>query len=389
MAFIENHLVDEFWKSVYPIISSSKKSKILIASTANGTDNLFYRLFTGSERKENNFANSKIYWHEDPRKDEEWKKETMSSLGSVEAFEQEFNCNFIAGGKSAIDLELFEELKIGVREPIQVLDDGAYRVFELPDEDGIYVAGVDTAEGVGRDASVIQVLNLKDLSNITQAAIYHNNLISPYEYTTKLVNVMAHWGNPPCLIERNNQGTGVIDRLVLQHHYENVVSYGASKAGKSVNQQLGMISHTNVKYQMITNSRYWINELKCTTITDTYTLNEYKDFVQNANQTWGAKRGCKDDRVMAMNWALMILHKDIVDQYFEVTAYDENLRPRVIIPLDTGLNRFKNAASIYTLAAEDNNNIGSPSLFGGGMQQDSDMAELEMQGWRLPEGYNF
>ena len=30
LAFIDNHLVEEFWKSVYPIISSSKKSKICV-----------------------------------------------------------------------------------------------------------------------------------------------------------------------------------------------------------------------------------------------------------------------------------------------------------------------------------------------------------------------
>ena len=29
LAFIDDHLVQDFWKSVYPIISSSKKSKIL------------------------------------------------------------------------------------------------------------------------------------------------------------------------------------------------------------------------------------------------------------------------------------------------------------------------------------------------------------------------
>ena len=44
MAFIEPHLVDEFWKSVFPIISSSKKSKAFVCSTANGTQNLFYKL---------------------------------------------------------------------------------------------------------------------------------------------------------------------------------------------------------------------------------------------------------------------------------------------------------------------------------------------------------
>ena len=46
LAFIDNHLVESFWKSVYPIISSSKKSKIFIASTPNGTGNLFHDIYS-------------------------------------------------------------------------------------------------------------------------------------------------------------------------------------------------------------------------------------------------------------------------------------------------------------------------------------------------------
>ena len=33
LAFIDDHLVNDFWKSVFPIISSSKKSKILKKNT--------------------------------------------------------------------------------------------------------------------------------------------------------------------------------------------------------------------------------------------------------------------------------------------------------------------------------------------------------------------
>ena len=49
LAFIPNNLVDSFWKSVYPIISSSKKSKIFVASTPNGSNNLFYNLYTDAD----------------------------------------------------------------------------------------------------------------------------------------------------------------------------------------------------------------------------------------------------------------------------------------------------------------------------------------------------
>jgi hypothetical protein len=92
LAFIEPHLVDDFWKSVYPIVSSSKKSKIFIASTANGTDNLFYKIYSGAEQGENGWASDKILWNEVPDRDEKWKQQTISSIGSREAFEQEFNC---------------------------------------------------------------------------------------------------------------------------------------------------------------------------------------------------------------------------------------------------------------------------------------------------------
>ena len=92
LAFIEPHLVEEFWKSVYPIVSSSKKSKIFIASTANGTGNLFYKLYTGAESGETNWACDKILWNEIPGRDERWKEDTINSIGSIEAFNQEFNC---------------------------------------------------------------------------------------------------------------------------------------------------------------------------------------------------------------------------------------------------------------------------------------------------------
>ena len=90
MAFIEPHLVDEFWKSVFPIISSSKKSKAFVCSTANGTQNLFYRLYNGAETGENGWAYGRILWNEVPGRDEKWAANTKQTIGSDEAWRQEF-----------------------------------------------------------------------------------------------------------------------------------------------------------------------------------------------------------------------------------------------------------------------------------------------------------
>mgnify|MGYP006982488513 FL=1 len=91
LAFIEPHLVESFWRSVYPVISSSKKSKVFIASTANGTDNLFYKIWNGAIEETNGWGFDKILWHEIPGRDEKWKVETMRTIGSQEAFDQELD----------------------------------------------------------------------------------------------------------------------------------------------------------------------------------------------------------------------------------------------------------------------------------------------------------
>ena len=66
LAFIEPHIVEEFWKSVYPTISSSKKSKIFIASTPNGTENLFYKLYTGAVQGVNGWVADKVTGSKSP-----------------------------------------------------------------------------------------------------------------------------------------------------------------------------------------------------------------------------------------------------------------------------------------------------------------------------------
>ena len=124
LAFIDNHLVDPFWKSVYPIISSSKKSKIFIASTPNGTGNLFHKLYSGAIKGETNWKAARVDWWEIPGRDEQWKEDTIKALGSMEAFNQEFGNVFIETGESAVDDELFEKMKLHCCEPEFVFDDG-------------------------------------------------------------------------------------------------------------------------------------------------------------------------------------------------------------------------------------------------------------------------
>ena len=46
--FVPNHIVDAFFTSVYPTITSGKSTKVIIVSTPHGM-NHFYRMWTDGE----------------------------------------------------------------------------------------------------------------------------------------------------------------------------------------------------------------------------------------------------------------------------------------------------------------------------------------------------
>ena len=68
--------------------------------------------------------------------------------------------------KTSIDPELLEKLKNQSKDPILVMDNGAYKVFEPPKPESFYVIGVDVGEGIGRTNTVAQILDVSDLTDI-------------------------------------------------------------------------------------------------------------------------------------------------------------------------------------------------------------------------------
>ena len=380
LAFIDTHLVEPFWKSVYPIISSSKKSKIFIASTPNGTENLFYKLYTGADAGENGWTPERIDWWEIPGRDDNWKTQTVKTLGSVDTFDQEFGNVFLQSGESVVDEELMDMLTLSTKAPSHVLEEGAYKIWNPPEEEHIYTVGVDISEGVGKAASVVQVFDITDLTCITQVASYTSNSISPFNFTTKLYEILQQWGSPLALIERNNCGAQVVDTLKNKYDYEGIVTYMPNQKKVDPN-RLGVLAHTNTKYKGVVNMRYWMNELKCVVLQDARTVHELKNFVRYPNGTWKAREGVDmhDDHVMAMIWALMILETAITQQYLEIVKMDDNDRPLIVKPLDFGIQAFQPKEGPITQFM---NEQVMPAMFSDFTGND-DIMDLESQGWKM------
>ena len=389
LVFIPNNLVEQFWSSVYPIISASIKSKIFVASTPNGSGNLFHTLYTEAEKGTNNWKSEKILWHEVPGRDEKWKNDTIKSIGSEEAFAQEFDCKFLDTGDSFIDEIFYEKLLAKTTEPTYVFDDGCYKVWEEPDKDHLYTIGVDVAEGVGQNYSVIQVLDITELQDIKQVAEYSSNEINPFEFTTKVRDICYHWGTPPVLIERNNCGSQVVDNLYHQYNYRSIVNW-SPKVGQVKFDRLGVYAHTNTKYKGVTNMRYWINDLKCVDIRSKPAVVEMKNFVRYPNGSWAAQPGFDhDDRVMAMVWALLILENSVIQKYYNVIEIDDNQRPAKIELGPYIDQKFSNFLQDYKMQNIDDTWKPPPVIFedinifsqDDGPNYNTDMDELEAQGY--------
>ena len=378
--WIEPNMLNEFWASIYPIISSSTKSKIIMASTPRDTSGLFYKLYSGSVKGDNEWVHMKVLWSEVPGRNEKWKQQTMASLVDPAMWNREFECEFDEVGESALDHELFDQMKRHTFEPLYILDDGHYNLWEQPNEEKIYVAGVDISEGVGKDYSVIQILDITDPKRIKQAAVYSNNKISPSEFTPKLREILQHWGDPLAMIERNNCGAQVVDNLKREFNYDNIVNWGIDKVVNRTSNKLGIISHTNTKYYAVMNQRYWVNTMKYVQINDIGTVTEMKDFVRSKANSWGAKSGSNDDRVISLMWALMILHENIASVYFDIIEKDENGKPSVIRSIDYGIKYYINPTSIYS--NEKSGGDALPVLMGSHTETDNpDIDELYSQGW--------
>lgn len=81
---------EEFYESVYPTISSSDTSKVIITSTPKGL-NFFYKMWVEAERCESDYIAYDVKWYEHPDRDQKWYDTQCANL-NAKSVDQEINC---------------------------------------------------------------------------------------------------------------------------------------------------------------------------------------------------------------------------------------------------------------------------------------------------------
>lgn len=322
-AFVPANIANEFFNSVYPVISSGNTTKIIIVSTPNGM-NLFYKLWMDAIGKKNGYKPFQIHWSMVPGRDQKWKEETIKNT-SEEQFRQEFECEFlgstntlISGSKLAQLVYLEPKIKhelLHIYEPPIKGDDESTK-------DHIYAMCVDPSEGRNLDNSSFSVFDISTVP-YRQVAKYSSSSISPILFPTVIYNTAKLYNDAYVLVEINNTPQ-IADTLHQDLEYENVVKIetGNKKAqamgtgfGRGI--QLGLKMSSQVKRIGCSNLKTLIESDKLI-INDFDTISELTTFVSNHN-TFKAEEGSTDDIVMT----LVMFAWMTTQQYFkEIVNHD-------------------------------------------------------------------
>lgn len=153
-----------------------------------------------------------------------WRRITKKQQGYL--YDQEYpeddNKAFLSTGNTYFDNEkimaLLSEARSHTKDNPPIEETDEYTMWERPSNDSVYVMGVDTAEGIDGDYSVIKILNV---TKRREAFRYR-----AHDQVDKFYKICDYWGrqynNALLCVERNNHGHAVIMGLFETTRYPNL-----------------------------------------------------------------------------------------------------------------------------------------------------------------------
>jgi hypothetical protein len=322
-AFVPNHIADSFFASVYPTITSGKKTKVIIVSTPHGM-NHFYRLWHDAERGKNEYTPTDVHWSEVPGRNAKWKKQTISNT-SEQQFKIEFECEFLGSIDTLIAPSKLKSLVYD--NPIQ--QNAGLDVYFPPEKNHDYLMTVDVARGVGEDYSAFVLTDITEFPHKVVAK-YRNNEIKPMLFPNIIYEVAMNYNKSFILCEVNDIGDQIASILNFDMEYENLLMCSMrGRAGQIVGQgfsgkktQLGVKMSKTVKKVGALNLKTMIEEDKLI-FKDYNIISELTTFISKSN-SFEAEEGCNDDLAMCL-----VIYAWLVAQDYFKELTDQDVRKRL------------------------------------------------------------
>jgi hypothetical protein len=356
-AHIPTNIKKPFYENVYPTLSSSKISRVIITSTPNGYD-LFHDLYQASIDGMNEYKAIRVDWWEVPGRDEVWKEREIANLGSEEAFNQQYGCQFLSSSSLLLSSEEIKKLQEFEREfifqEIDSLDDLCidysqlrwdpdFDLDEIDDKKNFFVFSIDLAEGVGRDYTIFNIFkidhidpkyiksitspgSISDFFGLTQVGMFRSNLHNLDDVSKILYSLCVDvfdQENLRLIIEYNTYGSNLIKNLVTLYpssndfEEETIVKYFHRVGAKVKNQGLRLTKDNKKFYcdklkTLVKDGRIIIKEKKA--------IEEACLFSRNPNGTYSAQTGNDDIFMTTVNSSSLfetVDFEEIVEEYFD------------------------------------------------------------------------
>lgn len=292
-AFISPSVFDDFFKSVYPTISSSKSSKIILVSTPNGP-NFFHAIWKKAQDGINGYVPFQVNWWDVPGRDEKWKEEQIAATDE-ETFNQEFGCDFNTLTTTLIPSHKITYIEATAIKPLNY--NRTMRIYKNPQKNHTYVLSCDVADQ-GIDYSVVSVIDITEYP-WEQVCVYREN-ISYIMFPPVIIHIANMYNNGYVLVENNDVGKTILHVLNYEYELENLITTQVSNRKGSSRYELGQRTTAKTKMLGCSQFKQLVNSNKIK-INNDWTINEIKHFCIDSKGSYSADQPSEhDDCVMTL-----------------------------------------------------------------------------------------
>ena len=386
-AHIMPSIINPFYENVYPTLSSSKISRVIITSTPNGY-NKFHDIYQNAVEGNNEYTPFRVDWWQVPGRDEEWKAQEIANLGTIEAFNQQYNNQFLSASSLLLNSVEMKKLKSFETEFV-------FREFDDLDDLGIdysclkwdpnidvdmldgkqdfYLFSIDLAEGVGKDHTVCNIFkilptdikfhrelvspsDITDFFKLEQIGIFRSNLHSLKEFSMIVyelcVNIFDQ-ENIRNIIEYNAFGQELINNLISLYPTRNdfdeetIVKF-SHRVGSKIKRHGIKINRDN-KRILTTKVKNYIRSNRMI-VKDINTVSEASMFSRNENGTYSAQTGNDDCMMTVVNACSFFDTVDYSETVEELFDYiDEIYKTEIEKTLELSGNLSGDSFNIYDI----------------------------------------
>jgi hypothetical protein len=300
-SFVPTHIWPEFWNSVYSIMSSGERSRLIVVSTPKGM-NHFYEIYSKAVRNENNFYPIKVTWRSHPKRSPEWAEKMKMDMGVI-AFNQEHNCHFLGSSNTLVASEFLENIQ--TMTPIDFRYGGLMAIYEHPKPNCQYILGVDPSKGIGSDYSVIQVLKINSKEDVDQVAVYRCNTMDPESFARICIDVSEYYNECSMMVESNDIGSLVCDKIFYEYECERLINFDRTGLGIRSTKKTKLAGNLLLK-KYIENGYLQVNDMRTL-----YEMSRYIEVSPNVFHADSEREN--DDSIVSLIWGLYFLTTDFYD----------------------------------------------------------------------------